>query len=113
MKIWKIGRYCWESSFFPRAMDVLNFAKKIGSPCDALDAARVSYSIQLIKSAETRVGSPLVELNCLTVDETVPDGVSATLVSVDGHALGSGIFDRRDPVAAWRRFSHLSEEEMN
>ena len=35
----------------------------------------------------------------------VPNAVAATLRGAQGQALGSGIFDRRDPVAAWRRFS--------
>jgi len=33
------------------------------------------------------------------------DAASTTLRSAAGEALGSGIFDRRDPAAAWRRFS--------
>jgi len=36
----------------------------------------------------------------------VTDGQSVSLVDSEGHCLGCGIFDRRDPCAAWRRYSH-------
>jgi 23S rRNA (cytosine1962-C5)-methyltransferase len=51
-------------------------------------------------------GHPWVHLDALDLtDSTVADGAAATLVAVNGHVLGSGILDRRNPEAAWRRFS--------
>ncbi|WP_269526572.1 hypothetical protein [Coraliomargarita parva] len=37
--------------------------------------------------------------------DVILDGTSLTLLSSDGHVFGTGILDRRDPLAAWRRFS--------
>jgi 23S rRNA (cytosine1962-C5)-methyltransferase len=56
-------------------------------------------------SAKT-FGHPWVRLTDLNlVDSLLVDGNAATLIAADGYVLGSGIFDRRNPSAAWRRFS--------
>ena len=57
-------------------------------------------------AAEGAIGHPWVKCDDLDLtDLTVADGTAATLIAEDGHAQGSGIFDRRNPEAAWRRFS--------
>lgn len=42
----------------------------------------------------------LVLLNC-----ELPDGSACELTDLEGRSFGAGILDRRDPQAAWRRFS--------
>ena len=55
---------------------------------------------------EGAFGHPWVRLADLDLaDSILVDGHAATLIAADGCALGSGIFDRRNPSAAWRRFS--------
>ncbi len=57
-------------------------------------------------TAEEASGHPWIHLDALDLtDTTLPDGAAATLVAADGAVLGSGVFDRRHPAAAWRRFS--------
>jgi 23S rRNA (cytosine1962-C5)-methyltransferase len=57
-------------------------------------------------SAGGALGHPWVALERLNVTAAaLSDGVAATLLDGDGDVLGSGVFDRRDPAAAWRRFS--------
>ncbi len=56
--------------------------------------------------AEGAFGHPWVRLADLNLaDSVLVDGNAATLIAADGHVLGSGIFDRRNLAAAWRRFS--------
>ena len=56
--------------------------------------------------AEGAFGHPWVRLADLNLaDSVLVDGNAATLIAADGHVLGSGIFDRRNLTAAWRRFS--------
>jgi 23S rRNA (cytosine1962-C5)-methyltransferase len=51
-------------------------------------------------------GHPWVHRDSLDLeDATLPDGTAATLMAADGAVLGSGVLDRRQPTAAWRRFS--------
>src|SRR5690606_11437228 len=50
-------------------------------------------------------GHPWAQAADLEIDSAVADGTAVDLVGPDGRAFGSGIFDRRDPSAAWRRFS--------
>ena len=55
---------------------------------------------------EGAFGHPWVRFDDLDlVDSILVDGTAATLIATDGHALGSGILDRRNLAAAWRRFS--------
>ncbi|MFT5837503.1 MAG: 23S rRNA (cytosine1962-C5)-methyltransferase [Candidatus Azotimanducaceae bacterium] len=57
-----------------------------------------------LTAAPLRFGHPWVSLNELSGD--LPDAPCvATLVDAAGQPLGSGLFDPRDPLAAWRRFS--------
>jgi 23S rRNA (cytosine1962-C5)-methyltransferase len=41
------------------------------------------------------------------IPDALVDGTAVDRVDLVGSSLGAGIFDRRDPVALWRRFSHL------
>ena len=60
----------------------------------------------VVRLKGTSAGHPWVALDALDLAEvTVSDGAAATLVDAEGHALGSGVLDRRHPEAAWRRFS--------
>lgn len=60
-----------------------------------------------IESTGRPAGHPWVELSRLReVPDSMPDGQSLSLVLSDGTCLGSGVFDRRFPRAAWRRHSH-------
>jgi 23S rRNA (cytosine1962-C5)-methyltransferase len=55
---------------------------------------------------EGAFGHPWVRLDDLDLTDCILiDGSAATLITANGHALGSGIFDRRNLAAAWRRFS--------
>ena len=60
----------------------------------------------------SRHGHPWVTFSDLSGDLSVdlPEFASvATLLDASGHALGSGLYDPRDPHAAWRRFSHAED----
>lgn len=60
-----------------------------------------------VDSAGSAFGHPWVAASGLdSVPSRVGDGQSISLVDSKGHHLGCGIFDRRDPCAAWRRYSH-------
>lgn len=49
---------------------------------------------------------PWVALDSLALhDCDLPDGSACELIDAHGHSFGAGILDRRDPQAAWRRFS--------
>lgn len=50
-------------------------------------------------------GHPWVQADAIVVDASVPAGTAVSLVDGQGHVLGSGLYDPRDPVAAWRRYS--------
>jgi len=55
---------------------------------------------------EEALGQPWVRLEDLDLaDSILVDSTAVTLIAADCHALGSGIFDRRNRSAAWRRFS--------
>jgi 23S rRNA (cytosine1962-C5)-methyltransferase len=55
---------------------------------------------------EGAFGHPWVRLDDLDLTDCILiDGSAATLITANGHALGSGVFDRRNLAAAWRRFS--------
>jgi 23S rRNA (cytosine1962-C5)-methyltransferase len=55
---------------------------------------------------EGAFGHPWVRLDDLDLTDCILiDGSAATLIAANGHALGSGVFDRRNLAAAWRRFS--------
>jgi 23S rRNA (cytosine1962-C5)-methyltransferase len=56
-------------------------------------------------SSFQNTGHPWVQLSDLKEDAAIDSGSSAELVDADGHSLGCGIYDPRDPVAAWRRYS--------
>jgi 23S rRNA (cytosine1962-C5)-methyltransferase len=57
-------------------------------------------------AAEGAYGHPWVAIDHLDLaDSTLLDGIAATLTDAEGMTLGSGVFDRRNPRAAWRRFS--------
>ncbi|WPJ97351.1 RsmD family RNA methyltransferase [Coraliomargarita algicola] len=61
-------------------------------------------SIQLTGAAQG-AGHPWVSLEALS--GPLPEAPCvATLLDVSGQVLGSGLFDPRDPSAAWRRFSY-------
>jgi 23S rRNA (cytosine1962-C5)-methyltransferase len=56
--------------------------------------------------SEGAFGHPWVRLADLDLaDSRLVDGNAVTLIAADGTVLGSGIFDRRNLAAAWRRFS--------
>jgi 23S rRNA (cytosine1962-C5)-methyltransferase len=56
--------------------------------------------------SERAFGHPWVRLADLDLaDSRLVDGNAVTLIAADGTVLGSGIFDRRNLAAAWRRFS--------
>jgi len=51
-------------------------------------------------------GHPWVQLHDLEFNgHDLKNGTAITLYDQAGHSLGSGIFDARDPLAAWRRFT--------
>ncbi len=57
-------------------------------------------------AAQGALGHPWVKCGDLDLtDSTLVDGTAVTLIAANGDAQGSGILDRRNPVAAWRRFS--------
>ncbi len=47
------------------------------------------------------------------VPADLEDGSTVALAGVEGAALGCGIFDRTDPVAAWRRFSWAEDAHFD
>jgi 23S rRNA (cytosine1962-C5)-methyltransferase len=63
--------------------------------------------LRLKHSAEgAAAGHPWEHLDALDLTNvTLPDGAACTLITAEGQPLGSGVFDRRNPRAAWRRFS--------
>ena len=59
-------------------------------------------------------GHPWVPLAALEdTEKSFFDGAANTLLSAGGQILGSGIFDRRNPAAAWRRFSLAEGVDFN
>ena len=61
-------------------------------------------SISLLEGC-AHSGHPWVARSALAGES--PDAACvATLLEAAGQSLGSGLYDPRDPVAAWRRFSH-------
>lgn len=50
-------------------------------------------------------GHPWVQADSIVADASVPAGTAVSLVDGQGQVLGSGLYDPRDPVAAWRRYS--------
>ena len=50
-------------------------------------------------------GHPWVPLADLDADSSLTAGCSVGLSGADGSPLGCGIYDPRDPVGAWRRYS--------
>ena len=59
-------------------------------------------------------GHPWVPLAALEhTEKSFCDGAANTLLSAGGQILGSGIFDRRNPAAAWRRFSLAEGVDFN
>lgn len=51
-------------------------------------------------------GHPWVRLGAIEgMDDAIADGSAAMLYAADDASLGSGVFDRRDGCAVWRRFS--------
>ena len=62
--------------------------------------------LRLKGSAISAPGHPWMPLDALEDTDGAPcDGAATTLLSAEGYVLGSGVFDRRNPAAAWRRFS--------
>jgi len=60
-----------------------------------------------VDSAGRAAGHPWVAApRFANMPDGLTDGQSVSLVDSEGHCLGCGIFDRRDPCAAWRRYSH-------
>lgn len=53
----------------------------------------------------------LADLGAIPHDLT--DASAVELVDSAGQPLGTGIFDRRDPLAVWRRFSHMEGAVFN
>lgn len=70
------------------------------------DAIQPVAHFSLKPGQSVRAGHPWLTLTQLDVSaESTYTVCSASLTDADGNALGSGIFDPLDPVAAWRRFS--------
>lgn len=64
-----------------------------------------SYSITLADSASTS-SHPWLPKSALSFPQgEPPHATAATLFDTNGQALGSGLYDPRDPLGAWRRFS--------
>lgn len=61
-------------------------------------------TLQLNENA-AHEGHPWVQSGAIVADASVPAGSAVNLVDAAGQSLGSGIYDPRDPVAAWRRYS--------
>jgi len=60
-----------------------------------------------VKATYEYQGHPWIQLEHLEYDGLLPErAVAATLLGRDNAVLGSGIFDPRDPLAAWRRYSY-------
>ncbi|MGB0263314.1 MAG: class I SAM-dependent rRNA methyltransferase [Opitutales bacterium] len=60
----------------------------------------------MVRTTSELNGHPWVALADLDCEGTVPPNARAvSLYAADGTPLGSGIYDARDPRAAWRRFS--------
>lgn len=56
------------------------------------------------KSPPIQPGHPWVTSSELSAPLPVEPGV-VTLLDIDGESMGSGLFDPKDPIAIWRRFS--------
>ena len=71
------------------------------------DAGATVAELRVAEGAAAARGHPWAALAELTAGAAgwPEDGTAARLVAPDGRCAGTGIFDRRDPVAAWRRFS--------
>ncbi len=69
----------------------------------------VTSFLKLSSAANAILGHPWVQLDDLVDDPSVLDGSAVRLFDLDGNPLGVGIYDRRDPLAAWRRFSWAEE----
>jgi len=69
------------------------------------------YRLELIEGQSQRPsGHPWLDLsNLRALNGELTTAASATVYSADGQCLGSGVFDPRDPVAVWRRFSWEAE----
>lgn len=52
-----------------------------------------------------RPGHPWVQLDQLDLGAEPPAAGAYSLYDASGHCWGTGLFDARDPLAAWRRFS--------
>ena len=64
-----------------------------------------SYSISLVDSARS-TSHPWLPKSALSFpDGEPPLATAATLVDAQGQSLGSGLYDPRDALGAWRRFS--------
>lgn len=60
----------------------------------------------MLRTNKDLKGHPWVQLHELELGEQPPeDGQAVTLHDPQGQSLGTGIFDARDPQAAWRRFT--------
>jgi 23S rRNA (cytosine1962-C5)-methyltransferase len=62
---------------------------------------RLSSGLTRVNAGHPWVG--LDELEC--VGDSIGDGCAVPLYGSDGNSLGCGVFDRRDEIAVWRRFS--------
>jgi len=59
-------------------------------------------------------GHPWVDLSSLVeLPESVSNGQSLRLIDSQGHSLGCGVFDRKDPCAVWRRYSRAEEAPLD
>ncbi len=65
------------------------------------------HSLHILKTTENyrSEGHPWVQLADLVADPALALGTGVSLVDAQGMVLGSGIYDSRDSVAAWRRYS--------
>ncbi|HAV12819.1 MAG TPA: hypothetical protein DCX06_04890 [Opitutae bacterium] len=50
-------------------------------------------------------GHPWVQLADIIVDDSIAPATAVELQDAQGHVYGCGIYDPRDPVGAWRRYS--------
>ena len=64
----------------------------------------------MLRTNKNLNGHPWVRLEDLNLDGLeLENGQAATLYDHEGNSLGTGIFDRRDSLAAWRRFTWADE----
>jgi len=64
-------------------------------------------TVQLV-DGNCAAGRPWLQMTDLIIDAAILDGSSVEVLDAEGGSYGCGIFDRRDPFAAWRRFSFAS-----